>query len=140
MQTLLSSSPFTEVSVFGNIGRMPPTLQDRKLTARRIKRALEVAGVSQADLVRHFDKASSAINKWVHGVNQPSLEEFAELCRLTDVSADEILGLPPRGPARLPDQAAAQLVAQVRKLQQRREAVTDEIEDLLRLLQGLAKK
>lgn len=125
-------------------GRGSPLVSDRAEMARTVGRQLGAAikrsGRSQSDIASDLGISPSRLSNWVSGENEPPFAYLAALCRLTDVSADEILGLPARGPARLPDPAAAQLVAQVRKVQQRREAVTDELEDLLRLLQGQSKR
>lgn len=125
-------------------GRGSAAVSDRAEMARTVGRqladAIKRSGKSQSEIAAELGISPSRLSNWVSGENEPPFAYLAALCRLTDVSADEILGLPTRGPARLPDQSAAQIVAQVRKVQQRREAVTDELEDLLRLLEALGKK
>jgi transcriptional regulator with XRE-family HTH domain len=66
---------------------------ERRAIGRRIKEAIERKGITQNELARHFDKVHSASNGWTTGRTQPSLEELADICRLTGQSADWILNV-----------------------------------------------
>jgi transcriptional regulator with XRE-family HTH domain len=67
---------------------------ERRAIGQRIKEAITRRGISQNQLARHFKKVPSAMNGWVTGRTQPSLEQLAEICRLTHATADWILGIP----------------------------------------------
>lgn len=80
------------------MGYPPERAQARANIGNRIREALRAKHISQRQLASELaiggEKGSSTITGWVQGVTQPSLEELAEICRLTGVSADWILGLP----------------------------------------------
>ncbi len=115
-------------------------MPERSAFAKRLAAAVAGTGESQKAFARRLGVANTTLSRWTRGENEPDMASLAEICRLTDVSADEILGLPPRGPARLPDQVAGQLERQLEKVAQRREAVAEELEDLRRLVRGLSDK
>lgn len=119
---------------------VPDREEMSRAVAKRLAEAIRRTGRSQTEIAADLGVSPSRLSNWVNSVNEPPFGYFVALCRLTDVSADEILGLPPRGPARLPDQAAAQLERQLEKVAQRREAVAEELEDLRRLVRGLSDK
>lgn len=80
--------------------RPVPISPERRAIALRIKEAIDRKGISQNGLARHFKKVPSAANGWTSGRTQPSLEQLAEICRMTGVSADWLLGV---AGARIPE-------------------------------------
>jgi transcriptional regulator with XRE-family HTH domain len=66
---------------------------ERRAIGHRILLAAKKKGIKQSALGEHFGKVPSAINGWISGRTQPSLEEFAELCRLTGADPRWILGV-----------------------------------------------
>ncbi len=75
-----------------------PVDSERSAIGSRIRRALDAKGISLSEIGRRFGRSQSAVSGWVSGKTQPSLEHLAEICRLTGVSADEILGVGEVGP------------------------------------------
>lgn len=67
----------------------------RQEIASAIKKLLEREGLGQNELGRRLGKTSGAMSGWTGGRTQPSLEEFAYICRETKASADQLLGLKP---------------------------------------------
>lgn len=67
---------------------------ERRAIGKRIKEAITRRGISQNELARRFGKGSSAGNGWTTGRTQPSLEDLAEISKMTGVSADWIIGAP----------------------------------------------
>lgn len=91
----------------------PKVSSGRQAIGKRIEAALDGAGLGKAELARLFGKVKSAATGWVTGYSQPDLETFAKICELTGVSADEILGLPQRGPSKLPKDVVKRLISRV---------------------------
>jgi len=63
--------------------------------AGRIREAIQRSGVSQNGVGRSMGVSSSTVAGWVSGRTQPSLEQFARLCRGLRVRADDVLGVFP---------------------------------------------
>ena len=63
------------------------------LDTARLRAARERAGLSQTEVSTRLQMAKGACNEWERGAKMPSLERFAALCRLLEVSADHLLGL-----------------------------------------------
>ena len=60
---------------------------------KRLREAIAQSGISQKD---HADKLGinpSTVSKYMRLNKYPSLDTFANICEVLDVSADEILGL-----------------------------------------------
>ena len=60
---------------------------------KRLREAIQQGIISQSELARQLGINQSTINKYLHKDKFPSLETFANLCKILDVSADDILGL-----------------------------------------------
>jgi len=63
------------------------------LDTARLRAARERAGLNQTEVSTRLNMAKGVCGEWERGVKLPSLEKFAALCRLLDVSADQLLGL-----------------------------------------------
>src|SRR5262245_11287368 len=100
----------------GEHPRMRPGTESRRRIGARISQALRRAGISQNELARRLEKASSAVSGWVSGRTQPSLEELADICRMTGVTADSILGLSgaPSTPAAVDPRLVGRLLRKLR--------------------------
>lgn len=59
----------------------------------RIAEAIRQSGMTQTELADKVGIKQPTIGQYLSGRAMPSLETFANLCRILDVSSDEILGL-----------------------------------------------
>ena len=50
-----------------------------------------VNGISQAELAEKLNVSRQSVNKWENGENLPSIDKVFELCRLFDITADELI-------------------------------------------------
>ncbi|MFI3228760.1 MAG: helix-turn-helix transcriptional regulator [Bacillota bacterium] len=59
----------------------------------RLREAIRLSGLSQKDIAIQLGISPSTVSKYVRLNKFPSIETFANLCRILDVSADSILCL-----------------------------------------------
>lgn len=59
----------------------------------RLREAIRQSGLTQAEIARRLGVTSNTVNKYMKANKFPSLETFANLCEILDVSSDDILGL-----------------------------------------------
>ncbi len=59
----------------------------------RLREAIDSSSLNQKQIAEALNLHPTSINKYMCGDVYPSLETFANLCEVLDVSADEILGL-----------------------------------------------
>ena len=60
---------------------------------KRLREAIMQSGISQKDLADKLGINPSTVSKYMRLDKYPSLDTFANICEVLDVSADEILGL-----------------------------------------------
>ena len=60
---------------------------------KRLREAVEYSGLSQKEIAEKIGVNPSTVSKYMRLDKYPSLDTFANLCLILDVSADEILGL-----------------------------------------------
>lgn len=60
---------------------------------KRLREAIAQSGISQKDLADKLGINPSTVSKYMRLDKYPSLDTFANICEVLDVSADEILGL-----------------------------------------------
>lgn len=60
---------------------------------KRLREAIQYSHISQKELAEKLGINPSTISKYMRLDKFPSLDTFANLCEILDVSADEILGL-----------------------------------------------
>lgn len=60
---------------------------------KRLREAIETSSLSKKELAERLNINPSTISRYLHDDKFPSLETFANLCEVLDVSADDILGL-----------------------------------------------
>ncbi len=60
---------------------------------KRLREAIELSIYSQKEIAEKLGINPSTISKYMRLDKFPSLDTFANLCEILDVSADEILGL-----------------------------------------------
>lgn len=60
---------------------------------KRLREAIMQSGISQKDLADKLGINPSTVSKYMRLDKYPSLDTFANICEILDVSADEILGL-----------------------------------------------
>lgn len=59
----------------------------------RIREEIKLSGKSQKDIAKALNINPSTVSKYMRCSVYPSLETFANLCAVLDVSSDDILGL-----------------------------------------------
>lgn len=60
---------------------------------KRLREAINQSELSQNEIAKRLNVHPTAISKYMRDDVYPSLETFANLCEILDISADEILGL-----------------------------------------------
>ena len=60
---------------------------------KRLREAIQYSNVSQKELAEKLGINPSTVSKYMRLDKFPSLDTFANICEILDVSADEILGL-----------------------------------------------
>ena len=60
---------------------------------KRLREEIRSSTISQKELAERLGISPSTISKYLRLDKYPSLETFANLCEILDLSADEILGL-----------------------------------------------
>ncbi len=59
----------------------------------KLREAIRTAPISKKELAKKLGINQSTVSKYLHLDKYPSLETFANLCKILDVSSDEILCL-----------------------------------------------
>ena len=59
----------------------------------RLREEIKWSGVTQKELAEKLNINASTVSKYMRLDKYPSLETFANICQILDLSADEILGL-----------------------------------------------
>lgn len=59
----------------------------------RLREEIRWSGISQKELAEKLNINASTVSKYMRLDKYPSLETFANICEVLDLSADEILGL-----------------------------------------------
>ncbi len=57
----------------------------------KLAEAIKLSGMPQAELARLLGVSQSLISHYLHGNKMPALDTFANLCKLLDVDANDIL-------------------------------------------------
>ena len=60
---------------------------------KRLREAIQYGTISQKELAQKLGINPSTVSKYMRLDKYPSLDTFANICEILDVSADEILGL-----------------------------------------------
>ena len=60
---------------------------------KNLRDAIERSPLSKTEIASKLNVNPSTISKYLHCDKFPSIDTFANLCEILDVSADEILGL-----------------------------------------------
>ena len=60
---------------------------------QRLAEAIRQSGMTQAEIAKRLGIKHQQISCYLKGQKMPALDTFANLCRILDVSSDEILGL-----------------------------------------------
>lgn len=60
---------------------------------KRLREAINQSLITKSELARRLGISQSTVSKYLHQNKYPSIDTFANLCKILDVSADEILGL-----------------------------------------------
>lgn len=59
----------------------------------RLVEAIKLSGQTQTEIAKKTCITNASLSDYIHKGKLPTLETFARLCNVLDVSADEILGL-----------------------------------------------
>ena len=59
----------------------------------RLREAINTSQLSKTEIANKLGVNPSTISRYLHANTFPSLDTFANLCKILDVSSDEILGL-----------------------------------------------
>ena len=60
---------------------------------KRLRECIQYGSISQKELAEQLGINPSTVSKYMRLDKFPSLDTFANICQILDVSADEILGL-----------------------------------------------
>jgi len=60
---------------------------------KRLREAIQYSNLSQKELAEKLGINPSTVSKYMRLDKFPSIDTFANICQILDVSADEILGL-----------------------------------------------
>lgn len=60
---------------------------------KRLREAIQYGNISQKDLAEKIGINPSTISKYMRLDKFPSIDTFANICKVLDVSADDILGI-----------------------------------------------
>lgn len=60
---------------------------------KRLREAIKYGNVTQKELAEKLGVNPSTVSKYMNQNKYPSLDTFANICEILDVSADQILGL-----------------------------------------------
>lgn len=60
---------------------------------KRLREAIITSRMTQTEIARKLHISQSTISKYMRLDKYPSIDTFANLCEILDVSADDILGL-----------------------------------------------
>lgn len=60
---------------------------------KRLREAIQYGNISQKELADKLGINPSTVSKYMRLDKFPSLDTFANICKILDVSSDEILGL-----------------------------------------------
>ena len=60
---------------------------------KRLREAIQYGTISQKELAQKLGVNPSTVSKYMRLDKYPSLDTFANICEILDVSADDILGL-----------------------------------------------
>ena len=67
----------------------------RQNISRNITKYREMNGISQKELASKLGTSPSRVSNWEQGANSPNIEILFELCRILDVSINDIYGVYP---------------------------------------------
>ena len=64
-----------------------------KVIRKKLKEEIETCGKSKTQIASELGISKPTLSQYLSGRAMPSLTTFANLCKVIDCSADEILGL-----------------------------------------------
>ena len=60
---------------------------------KRLREAIRTSNMTQTEIAKQLGITQSTVSKYLRQNKFPSIDTFANLCKILDVSADDILGL-----------------------------------------------
>ena len=60
---------------------------------KRLIDAIKYSGVPQIQIAKMLGVSKQTVSHYVHGNKLPALDTFANLCKILDLDANEILGI-----------------------------------------------
>ena len=59
----------------------------------KIKELRNYNKITQKELAKMINKSPTAVASWEQGLSEPCVNDLRQLCKIFDVSADELLGI-----------------------------------------------
>lgn len=60
---------------------------------KKLKELRKEAGLTQKQLARLLNKSETGYASWEQGLSEPSINDLRALCKIYNISADELIGL-----------------------------------------------
>jgi transcriptional regulator with XRE-family HTH domain len=103
--------------------------------AKRLYEATRSADLTQRALAKELHLSESAVSRWFGGHTLPTVENLAEICKVTGAKASWLLELSDDAPKPRRGVDAAGVRQLVREVQRLRERESEAIEKVLAILQ-----
>lgn len=102
-----------------------------------IKYLRQLRGLKQSDIADRLNKTKSAISNWETGLNLPNPDEVEQLCRILDVTPNQIFGWDPipdledyLEKQRVKSERTAQLTEQRKRIRDELKQIGDELRNM----------
>lgn len=60
---------------------------------KRLREAIKNSGLSQTEIAKQLGITQSTVSKYMRRDKYPAIDTFANLCKILDVSSDDVLGI-----------------------------------------------
>ena len=60
---------------------------------KKLKELRKEAGLTQKQLARLLNKSETGYASWEQGLSEPSINDLRTLCKIYNISADELIGI-----------------------------------------------
>lgn len=60
---------------------------------KKLKELRKEAGLTQKQLARLLNKSETGYASWEQGLSEPSINDLRALCKIYNISADELIGI-----------------------------------------------
>lgn len=98
---------------------------------KRIRYFRGKKGLSQKELAEALGISSGKLSNWEKGINRPPADFLSNICISLNITADELLGIPPKGKGKLLlNNREMSHINKYRKLKETRQNRVDKITDM----------